>query len=203
MALTTKTWTFDSDFDGWSNSGAATWLSSDGTPAADGCIQLKCNNFGAGCTAASNVSITDTWTNIFGIPAGSTIENILAASPGETGHWYKQDRGGVRRNSAQNGPYEVWNSAHTVMYHTINPRLSSDQATWGHRVGADIGPIDAAINDSGDTIQLFFQMDVNAIAGGINAPYTRIDLFSISVEYTPPPTAIKDVIMGGIIPFAR
>jgi len=198
MAQVRKLWTFDSDFDGWTETGTATNFA-DGSPD-NNCTNLRFLNFGAGGSASSELTIVDTWSNIFGIPANSTINTILQTDAlGDTEYYVKQSKDVVRTNVTTSGPFEIWDSGHSTKYHQLLVGLTGDVVTWTRRLLPSDITVDSAIDNSDDTIELFIRLDVSASAGGVNAPYTRFDSYGITLDYTPPPLS-GPILSSGIIP---
>lgn len=79
-AVTSTNWQFTSDAEGWTSVNANfTFDSATGTPSA-GSLRNTCVNSGAGCTSNGYWEITKDWTGLFGIPWGSTVNQVLATS---------------------------------------------------------------------------------------------------------------------------
>lgn len=82
MAQLTKSWTFNTDSQGWtahpSGLGTATFQAAKGNPA--GCLSVGVT--GKNQTASPSWGFLDTWINIFGVPANSNVVAIGAAGDG-------------------------------------------------------------------------------------------------------------------------
>jgi hypothetical protein len=183
---TTKTYSFPSDAESWSatlpnpNSTVAQWQSSDGSPA-NGSLEMRIT----GKNKTNNGrywEIADTWENIFGIPAGSTVTEV-GSGTGNSYNWSVTEYNvGAAGNS---GPFEFYDNTPTLQGAFSAANAFSGTTAWAGKTGSAIS-VAAGLQPSDTTVR--FRLTNDLATGNDNgaAVTLRQDQIVLTITYTPP-----------------
>lgn len=121
MATLTKTWTFNSDLEGWTTSGTTNRITTDGSPDL-GCLYITA--VGRNTTVTPTVSWTGTYESL-GIPSGSTITGLQGSL------YFKQNITG----SVADAYWDLWYDSTNSLVTSPNDFTS---IAWGLRTGTAV-----------------------------------------------------------------
>src|SRR3989344_7142852 len=183
---TTKTWSFAADTESWSttlpnpNNTTAQWQSSDGSPA-NGSLQMRIT----GKNKTNNGrywEIADTWENIFGIPAGSTVTEV-GSGTGNSYNWSVTEYNvGAAGNS---GPFAFYNNTPTLQGTFSTASAFSGTTSWAGKTGSAIS-VAAGLQPSNTTVR--FRLTNDLATGNNNgaAVTLRQDQIVLTITYLLP-----------------